>query len=261
MDERASYRFALRPWWILSHLFVVFLVVLFVNLGFWQLRRLDERQAFNAQVERNAQAAPQALPADLDQGEIDELEWSQVVVEGTYREGSDVLVANRAVDSQPGYWVVTMLERGEGGGGANGAEAAPVAVVRGFVTRPVALGSDAHLIAAPDGPVTVTGYAQRSRSGARLASGLDEGALPEITRVDLEVLGEQWGVELAPVWLQLVAQEPAAANEVVNPIPLPDLDEGPHLAYAMQWFIFATIGAVGYGFILRRNARPAPKSG
>ena len=31
------YRFALRPKWILSHLFVIGLAVLFVNLGFWQL--------------------------------------------------------------------------------------------------------------------------------------------------------------------------------------------------------------------------------
>ena len=42
---RVSYRFALRPKWILSHLFVVALVVLMINLGFWQLRRLDQRRA------------------------------------------------------------------------------------------------------------------------------------------------------------------------------------------------------------------------
>ena len=44
------YRFLLRPLWILSHLFVLACVVAFVSLGLWQLRRLDERKAYNAQV-------------------------------------------------------------------------------------------------------------------------------------------------------------------------------------------------------------------
>ena len=43
----------------------------------------------------------------------------------------------------------------------------------------------------------------------------------------------------------------------MTPVPLPDLDEGPHLSYAFQWFIFAAIGAVGYVMILRRNALAA----
>ena len=42
------YRFLLAPRWIAFHLLVVVGVVAMVNLGFWQLRRMDERQAFNA---------------------------------------------------------------------------------------------------------------------------------------------------------------------------------------------------------------------
>jgi cytochrome oxidase assembly protein ShyY1 len=77
-----------------------------------------------------------------------------------------------------------------------------------------------------------------------------------VTRLDLGALEELWGTDLAPVWLQLSEQDPPQ-SELVNPVPLPDLDEGPHLSYAFQWFIFATIGAVGYVVILRRNARAA----
>ena len=53
------YRFLLRPLWILSHLFVIGVVVLMVNLGFWQLRRLDERRTANAEV-----TSAMALPAE-----------------------------------------------------------------------------------------------------------------------------------------------------------------------------------------------------
>ena len=40
----------LRPSWIISHIFVTALLVSTVNLGFWQLRRLDERKVNNAQI-------------------------------------------------------------------------------------------------------------------------------------------------------------------------------------------------------------------
>ena len=252
MDERASYRFAVRPLWILSHLLVIFLVVLFVNLGFWQLRRLDQRKDFNAQVAANAQAAPEPLPADLSPDEVDALEWRRFVVDGRYRDDSDVLVANRSQDMQPGYWVVTLLEREEGG--------PPVAVVRGFVLRALVGEGDTESVAARSGPVTVTGYAQGSRSGGRFATSLPEGATPEVTRVDLGKLGEEWGTELAPVWLQLSDQDPPPDSSLVTPVPLPDLEDGPHLSYAIQWFIFATIGAVGYVLILRRNAQASSAS-
>ena len=92
----------------------------------------------------------------------------------------------------------------------------------------------------------------------RFATSLPEGATPEITRVDLGALGEQWGTDLAPVWLQLSEQDPPSDNTLVTPVPLPDLGEGSHLSYAFQWFIFATIGAVGYVLILRRHARSNP---
>jgi surfeit locus 1 family protein len=35
--------------------------------------------------------------------------------------------------------------------------------------------------------------------------------------------------------------------------PLPALDAGPHLSYAIQWFAFATIALVGGGILARRT--------
>jgi surfeit locus 1 family protein len=237
--------------WILSHLFVLALVVLMINLGFWQLRRLDDRKAFNDEVRANASADVVTLP-DLAGGDgtaedrVDELEWRRVSVEGRYRAGADVLVANRALDGQPGYWLVTPLEPDDG--------SAPVAVVRGFVTRTLVAEGGVDEALAPDDPVAIEGYVQRSRSGGRMATGAGEAGLPEISRVDLGRLEAQWGTELTPFWLQLSQPRPAP-GEVLTVVPLPALDDGPHLSYAVQWFIFSTIALIGYPLILRRHGR------
>jgi cytochrome oxidase assembly protein ShyY1 len=38
-------------------------------------------------------------------------------------------------------------------------------------------------------------------------------------------------------------------------LPRPELGNGPHLSYAGQWFIFASIAAIGYLLVLRKVAR------
>ncbi|MDZ7733752.1 MAG: hypothetical protein U5R31_12355 [Acidimicrobiia bacterium] len=39
------------------------------------------------------------------------------------------------------------------------------------------------------------------------------------------------------------------------PLDPPALDEGPHLSYAVQWFIFGTIALGGYPLILDKVAQ------
>ena len=57
-----------------------------------------------------------------------------------------------------------------------------------------------------------------------------------------------------PVFLQLTESDPPP-GEVPIILPPPDTDEGPHLGYAFQWFIFATVGAVGWPLLLRKTAQ------
>lgn len=49
----------------------------------------------------------------------------------------------------------------------------------------------------------------------------------------------------------LSASDPAMSPAV--PVELPELTDGPHMAYALQWLFFA--GLVGYGRLLLRRAR------
>jgi surfeit locus 1 family protein len=241
-----GYRFTLRPKWLLSHLLVLGLVVLMVNLGFWQLRRLDQRQEANDRIRANAGAEPAELVELVAASRAEDVEWRPVIVEGAYRVDDDVLVANRTLEGQPGFWIVTPLEPRDG--------SPALAVVRGFVTRTLVSEGRIAEAAAPEGTVRVTGFVQTSRSGGRFAKGSGDGGLPEISRVDLAELAERWG-ELAPLWIQLDEQEPSVTGGTLTPVPLPELDEGPHLSYAVQWFIFSAIAVVGYPLVLRRNAR------
>jgi cytochrome oxidase assembly protein ShyY1 len=63
------YRFLLRPAWLLSHVLVLLLIVSLFNLGLWQLRRLDERQQTNEEIQARAEADPVDLAAGVSSGE------------------------------------------------------------------------------------------------------------------------------------------------------------------------------------------------
>ena len=81
------YRFLLRPKWLLFHLGIALLVILMINLALWQLRRLDQRKDFNAEVRSHAAAAIRPVEDVLPDGaNVDpkDLQWYNVSATGTY---------------------------------------------------------------------------------------------------------------------------------------------------------------------------------
>lgn len=235
------YRFARRPLWIVSHLFVVFLVVLCVSLGFWQLRRHDQRADNNAAVRERSEQPVQDLDALLDSTDDPRsIRYRPVVVNGTYLEDADLLVDNRSFDGLPGAWVVTPLRTDSG---------AVVAVARGFLRF-----DDGELRAPPrpTGTVTVTGTALPFDDGCGIRTD-DDGRPVGSACLNREALRSVAGTSLADVAVQQVTS--SAGDQGLVPVPLPELESGPHRGYAVQWFIFGTIGAIGYPLVLRKVAR------
>ena len=170
------YRFLLRPKWIGFHLLVVGAIIAMINLGFWQLRRLEERRDFNATVE--ARYDDPAVPLDdlLTPGtDPDDVEWRPVEAEGTYLADQTVLVVNRSQNGRAGQNVVVPLRLDDG---------RILLVNRGFV--PLAES------AIPEVPATDVAIPGRLRPSEqrRLGQLSDpaDGVLLEVQRVDIDRL-------------------------------------------------------------------------
>ena len=115
----SRFAFALRPKWILGHLIVLALVAMFVSAGFWQLRRLHQRRAFNAEVAANmaAPVAPldEVLPVGSTFADVPSELDRRVRVTGRYLVDQEVVIIGQAsADSIPGVWLVTPLETDDG---------------------------------------------------------------------------------------------------------------------------------------------------
>jgi cytochrome oxidase assembly protein ShyY1 len=244
---RHDYSFAARPKWLIGHFLAIVAIVVFISMGFWQLRRLDERQAFNALLTGRATAAERPL---LDvAGEYgpdqDELELRSVVVSGEYSVAEEVILLSRSYRGISGHHVLTPLDLGDG---------TAVLVDRGWV----GIDLDAPGLAAfapPDGEVTVYGVLRKTEErGSFGPVDPETGVLQQIARVDVERINQQVSAELLPVYIQLLRQNPAQQGELPVLVPLPTPSEGPHRGYAVQWFLFAAVTAVGYPILIRRTA-------
>ena len=127
-----------------------------------------------------------------------------------------------------------------------------VIVNRGFVP----LGADVPAPPAVDSEILARVRVPQGRQRGELTDAENAGEpLVEVRRIDLDQLAAQLPGEVAPVYLDLIDAIPAPGPTIPLPVPAPALDEGPHLSYAAQWFIFAVCVLIGWVLAVRRSIR------
>lgn len=212
-----------------------------VRLGFWQLHRLEERRAYNSAL-RSATLLPLL---QLDSATLQALTREparfvnrRIRVRGSYDPAGEIVLRSRAQNGRPGVHIVTPLRLAESN--------LAVAVNRGWAPSPDALSVNAHLLREPG---------LRDVEGVLLAIPSDPGG-PQPAggtwlRLDLEQLRKRAAYPLLPLYIQQLA--PPSTTESLQRVPTPELDEGPHLSYAIQWFSFAAIALIGFIVVIGRH--------
>jgi cytochrome oxidase assembly protein ShyY1 len=237
-----------QPSWIGLTLLVVVLCVSFTELGMWQLRRHDERAARNAVQVANIAAAAVPVTDLMSMGTAVPMtdEWRTVTVTGTYDVEHQVLVRNRTYAGELGYEVVTPLVP------ANGPA---VLVVRGWVPNAESAVTAPVVPAPPTDEVTVSARLRPSSTGGTDAAGLPAN---QIRRLDVPAIAESLPYDLLDGgYVQLVSGAPGSDEGPAGPraLTVPETSAGPHLPYAIQWFLFGVIAIVGWFVLLRAAVR------
>jgi surfeit locus 1 family protein len=236
--------FSRRYWW--QTLIVLLAMAVMAGLGQWQLARLDQRRAANADLLVKLQSDPLVVTgADLPESP-DALEDRLAEVTGTYDFARQIAVQGQFFEEAPGYWLVTPLQ-------IEGSTSA-ILVNRGWI--PAAAGEGGEWSAfneTPDQPVR--GYLQRSR---KMPDGSTSVVPADVVkgwwRVDIEAIQSQMPYPLLPVVLQVAPDESRGRDELPRRVAVDfDLSEGSHMIYAIQWYAFALIAGTVYLVLLRRR--------
>ncbi|QNE46808.1 SURF1 family protein [Glaciihabitans sp. INWT7] len=238
------WRFAIsRRWFGYLALAVVFAAVC-VGLSQWQVARLNETRSANELVDRNYHSTPVPLEAVLPtRGSYSpKQQWKQVTITGSYLADSQVLVRNRPLNGQPGFEVLDPLLLADG---------TVFVVDRGYV--PIGNMQDRpDSIPSPrSGTVTVI---VRLQAGEPTLSGRSDtrGELATIHLPDVQKLVGK--PTYTGAYGLMVSESPAAATRPTA-MPRPELDEGLHISYAIQWIIFGVMAFFGLWYAIRQEYR------
>lgn len=240
--------FLLRPKWIAFDLLIVGLIVAMINLGFWQLRRLQQRRDFNTTIEQRYDAPARPLDEVLgarateppSAAAMSDVDWYPVTASGVYLQNSDIAIVNRSQGGTAGDNAVTPLQLDDG---------RVLLVNRGLV--PAARVAPEP----PTGRVSIVGRLRTTQQ--RTWAGLSDtatGTLSTAQRIDIDRLAAQLPGPVVPMYVDIISSTPPSQIDGVPiPVAAPELSEGNHLSYAFQWFIFAIAAAIGWVLAVRKS--------
>ena len=231
-----------RLWfrWASLVAFAAVLGVVFVNLGEWQLHRLDQRRARNNATLTNEAKPVRPLAEVFTRQLTDADQWQRVEARGTFDGEHQFVIRYRRNGGDRGYEVVTPLRTSSG----------VVLVDRGFVET--SAGQTPRVAPPPpSGEVTVIGHVRRNEHGRRAATTPVDG---QMRLINSDAIAPVLGYPLLNGYVGLLEVTPPQSG-ALEPVELPEISEGPHFWYAMQWFAFTAVGVGGIVVFIRGDLR------
>lgn len=237
------YRFLLSSRWLGWFVLVCIFAAACAWLGSWQMDRRAASLADTNRIEANydADPVPYAEAAPYFDRFEESAEWLPVRLEGTYDSAELRIIRNRPLNGRAGYEVVVPLKLEDG---------TAIAVNRGWLP----IGNDEAgrpdtIPAAPEGRVSVVARVKPAEPA--LDRSAPEGQLPSI---DLAAYAGQLDYPLHLGSYGLMASEDPSAAVVPEAAPRPEVNEGLHLSYGLQWYAFGLMMFIGLGYAARQEA-------
>ncbi len=235
--------FLLRPGWIALVVgVIIFAGACFWILSPWQFGRNSERSALNSDIANaiDDPAVPlrQLLPAGVEPPRAQE--WREVTMTGRYLPAGETVARLRQVNDQPADEILTPFTV-DGG--------RTVLVDRGWVSPNN--GQVPDYPAVPTGRVTLTARMHPEESDPHRPP-LTEQGHREVYSINTTVVSDLTGLSVDPGYFTLVDKQPG----VLNVLPLPQIDSGPFLSYALQWIVFGVMAIGGLSYFTWRELQP-----
>jgi cytochrome oxidase assembly protein ShyY1 len=251
----SSLRFLLSRRWLLLLLTVLLLAYVCLLLGRWQWHRLEDKVSGNAVIRANEKAPPVPVDQVLRHG-VDPPDSSQYAVVsaiGTYDASQTVIVRYQTRDGNAGVDVVVPLITSSGNA---------LLVDRGwYATSNQGLTDPSQVPGPPRGRVEITGWVRQNAGGS--SAQVVNASTRAISSTEIE---PAIGVPTYGGFVQLLTESPRPATPLTGAEP-PDLSNGPHFFYALQWWFFGILAVFGFWYLaweevtgraaLRRGQQPA----
>lgn len=226
-----------EPYSFLKTLISLALIALCLIAAQWQYHRGVDRHTRNAMIQSHIALTPVDL--DTVKNTPAAFEWQSVTTSGIFDSTNQILLRNRYNEGVYGFEVLTLFKTPSN---------QEFWVDRGWVKAGAEATIAPQVTPPPTTAVEITGR-------LRLDSSLPQGsffALPADGSGLISKLNAQSQMRTENFYIDLLSGSETSLTPQVS-AQLPELTDGPHMAYALQWLFFA--GLVVYGRILIRRTR------
>jgi len=223
------------------------LVILFVSLGNWQLRRAEHKRELLSQRAARAERPPLAsLPEPGEDATGGQLAGSRVLLQGRYQEGFHLLLQNQIAGGRAGMHVFSIFLP------AGGSRA--LLVNRGWIAGAPGelpgrrLATETRQVAGVLREPPRPGFDFGAGEPRRLPGG---GTVLPTPSLDMAQVQARAARPLYPLVVRLAPEAPGGFARDWPPMPG---GAQRHVAYAWQWFAFAGLALVFYLLLSFRRA-------
>jgi cytochrome oxidase assembly protein ShyY1 len=226
----------IKPRWIALTLFLLILIYLFIRLSNWQFDRYDQRVLRNESTNVALSLAPKKIDSVSQMSDLKQ--WEKIELTGSYLSDQSKLVRKQYLKNNLGFWVITpfKIQNGEN-----------ILVNRGWIPIGSSASSNQSIPLAPVGTVNLEGYLQTFNESITQPKDLP---LNQVNTIDYKYFESAIANNF---YVQLANSSPM--DNQVAIIPLPELSNGPHFSYAIQWILFALLLPIGWYVLLKNETK------
>lgn len=216
----------------------------------WQYDRYETRHDRNQLIIANSSKSviPESqIATAINSNKSEKIAWRTLRLNGNFQPEKELLIRNRYHEGKYGFGVVTLFKSNSG---------EMYWVDRGWVIA----GENAQTP-----PVTqkVNDQAVEITTRIRVESLENQikgsvFAVPGSTNTQLQKWNSEQVVSTAPVYLDLISSSnPSFIPNI--PAELPEISDGPHLAYSFQWLLFSLLVIFAWYLVVKEERQVHPE--
>jgi cytochrome oxidase assembly protein ShyY1 len=225
----------------------------FQALSNWQWHRLQDRQVVNAEIQAQINKEPipiTELIVDIDGAKSvpEDSQWRTVEITGVWLQDNQVLVRKKSLESDLGLWVVTPLQLADG---------TIVMINRGWTAAANSAVDSPVVSDVPVGTIEVLGRLRDVTERTKPApTDLPEGQVDRIVPTEIVDSPDT----LTNAYVEMTASRPESRSTEIRSLPAPEVTEGAHRSYAIQWIFFEIMTVIGWIILVRNEVKEQRKT-
>lgn len=225
----------------------------FQALSNWQWNRLEARQLVNVQIQEQidkepAQITELIISTETSKTVAEDAQWRTVGMTGVWLQDKQVLVRKKSLESDLGLWVVTPLQLSDG---------TVVMINRGWTAAANSAVDSPVVASVPTGTIEVLGRLRVTLERTKPApTDLPAGQVDRI--VPTEIIDSP--DTLSNAYLEMTASRPDSLSSEIRSLPAPEVTEGAHRSYAIQWIFFEIMTVIGWIILVRNEVKEQRKT-